>query len=156
MQYARALQQNDAERVMDMVDWMQQRLDRVQMESTEPAEYAKVRRELRRRIEQRDIEGNQVEPEGIEDRYVFCPGAEVRELASGDVAPEEAAAGARMYWLQVSFPKVDKAPLNRNGKPVESMIVGVCVSKDGRVLKRGIAGNLEIASIIPATSREEG
>ncbi len=150
IQYARALQEGRADEVIRMTHWMQERLKRVRLRSNAPEELEAAREELRRDIQTRTLEGNRLRREGVEDKYIFKPGAtfevigvDAREDARGDAL---ACPVKERTWLRVVYPSPVTALRDEAGRPVRSIVVGVNVSADGYVLKAGILGNMEIGS----------
>ena len=142
--YARAFQAGDCEPVIAMTDWMQQRLEWVRGHGGAPEAEQAARQELCERIAVRDPAGNRLRREGIEDRYVFLPGASV-EVASVDAGRQDLSAEtARRVWLRVSYTSPESAPRDEAGRAVSSLLAGVNLSAGGRGLKAGIVGTVEI------------
>jgi len=146
--YALACQENRADEVINMTHWMQECLKRVCRGSDDPAELAAAREQLRRRILSRTLEGNRLRPEGVEDIYVFAPGARIELLFSDtreDARDDELACPVReRTWLRVTYPDAAVALRDEAGRPVRSIVVGVDVSPDGFIVKAGVFGNVEI------------
>lgn len=142
-QYAVACRDGNWERVVDLTLWMRDRLAYVL--ATDGAD--SVPRERERLIADlgtRTIADNRLAEEGVEDPYVFSPGAKIdydtidagRDDLDGKVA--------RRTWLVVTYPSKDKALLDSDGVPIHSLRVGINVSTDGYVLKGNVIGNLDI------------
>ncbi|MBX3177855.1 MAG: hypothetical protein KF886_10875 [Candidatus Hydrogenedentes bacterium] len=141
--YARAYQEGDWERVLELTPWARERLDLVlETEGPEAAEAA--RDELLASFGARSVLENQLRDDGVEDQYVFAPGATL-----GYVSEDEGREGlelpvARRTWLRVDYPAREKALLDQENIPIRSVRVGVNVSHDGQVLKANVVGNLDI------------
>lgn len=142
-QYAMACRDGDGASVLDMTYWMKDRLAFV--ERTDGADAVPVERDrMVAELETRTVADNRLADEGVEDRYVFSPGAEIvydsvdagREGLDGQVA--------RRTWFRVSYPTREKALMDRDGVPIRALRVGVNVSTDGYVLKGNVIGNLDI------------
>lgn len=146
--YALALQEGRADDVISMTYWMQERLKRVRMGSDEPDDLAAAREQLREDILSRTLEGNRLRPEGVEDKYVFAPGARIELLGSDkreDARGDPLACPVKeRTWLRVEYPIATAALRDEAGRPIRSIVVGVDISPDGYVLKAGILGNVEL------------
>ncbi len=142
--YARAFQQSAWDDIIEWTWWMQERLERVQLESSDPAALARARVQLRARLRKRVVEGNQLRPEGIEDQYIFAPGA-LLEVVSVDAGRQDLVKPVRQRtWIGVTYPTRSCAPRDEAGNPLRTITVGVNVSTDGFVLKANVIGNLDI------------
>lgn len=144
MAYAQAMQRNQGEEVVRMTLWIQDRLSRLRLNGADEAALQEESAKLARRTQDRRIEGNQLSSEGLEDRYIFAPGARL-ELLGVDAGRTDLAQPSKgRAWLRVTYPMKTTAPRGSRELPIRSIIVGVNVSKQGLVLKAGIVGNLEI------------
>lgn len=142
--YASAIQSGHCDDVIAMTFWMQEHLQHVRMTSSDPNEESKAREELCRRWLERTPEGNQLSPEGIEDAYVFIPGAEVTVIGADDGREDLDKPVRERTWLEVQYPTRFRALHDQEGNPIRSLTVGVNISRDGYVLKAGVLGNLDI------------
>ncbi len=142
--YASAIQSGRCEDVIAMTFWMQERLQYVRMASSSPDEESRERGELCRRTLERTPEGNQLSPEGIEDAYVFTPGARVTVIGADEGHEDLDKPVRERTWLEVQYPAKFSALNDQEGNPIKSLNVGVNISKDGYVLKAGVLGNLDI------------
>ena len=142
-QYAAACRDGNWARVVDLTFWMRDRLAFVLASGgadAVPAERDRLMADLGTRA----VTDNRLAEEGVEDPYVFSPGADIaydsidsgREGLEGHVA--------RRTWLRVTYPAREKALLDRDGVPIRSLRVGINVSTDGYVLKGNVIGNLDI------------
>lgn len=148
LRYARALQAGRADQVISMTHWMQERLKRVQLSSSAPADEETARAELRSDILLRSLEGNRLRPEGVQDKYIFAPGARFEVIGSdkrenGGDDPLTRPVKERA-WLRVVYPNAATALRDEMGRPIRSIVVGVNTSPEGYVLKAGVLGNVEI------------
>jgi len=139
--YAHALMENDWPSVVRQTWWMRARLDRVR---TEGGDVEEARRALAESLSDRNKAGNRLRPDGIEDQYLFRPGARAEVLAADDGAEDLEPAAAGRAWVRVTYGGPERAPLGPTGLPVRSLVVGVNVDEEGLVLKAGLSGNLEI------------
>ena len=123
---------------------MQERLLHVQArdEGAETREAERVR--LRTQLSGRTMAGNQLRPEGIEDQYVFVPGAAVETIAVDEGQPGLEPSAESRTWFKVTFAKRSQALRDSVGIPIRSIAVGVNVSPDGFVLKGSVIGNLDV------------
>ena len=133
-----------ADGAIRMVWWMAERAERLALESDDLDVQRKGLDRMREQVMDRALEGNQLRPEGIEDQYIFAPGAKVtrigKDLGRSDLArPVE-----DRTWLRVTYQEPRRAPLDEDGRRIHAITVGVNLSEDGYVLKAGILGNLEI------------
>ena len=92
----------------------------------------------------RTVEGNHIGPEGIEDSYVFAPGARL-EVVDVDGGRQDLERPVKQRtWIRVSYPDPLRAPCDGKGGPVEALVAGVNVDDEGLVLKASVIGNLDI------------
>ncbi len=145
LDYAHAMQQGNWDRVIEMTLWMRDRLDYVGGQTGDGAAVMSARQELAGMLAGRDAPGNRLTAQGIEDSYVFAPGAQVEAVAVDSGREDLAAPVAERVWLKVTFPSRARAPRDSMGLPIKALTVGVNVSAEGYILKAGIIGNLEIA-----------
>jgi hypothetical protein len=144
LRYAHAVQQGNTDEVIAMTLWMRERLRRVQMETDDHERLDAAVNALEEHILRRTLEGNYLRAGGIEDQYVFAPGAHI-EIAGHDAGAEDLEqAVARRTWLRVTYPHRRTAPLDESGRSIHSLEAGVNVSREGHVLKGGVIGNLDI------------
>lgn len=144
MEYAHALQAGDWDRAVEMTLWMQERLEQIRIETGSEEAMEAARLELITRLSDRSIADNVVLPEGIEDQYVFVPGAELEVLETDEGWEDLERPAASRLWLRVTYPSRVRAPRDSTNLPIRSMVVGINVDKDGQVLKAAIIGNLDI------------
>lgn len=144
LRYAQALMDGDWDTVIDQTLWMRERLDHVRLESGSEEAVARERMRLMQWLAERTPPENQLRPEGVEDQFVFAPGTAVavaRVDAGRDDLERPVVSRA---WLRVTFPRRDQALRDARNLPVRAITVGVNVDNNGRVLKAGVIGNLEI------------
>ena len=139
MRYALAVQNGNAEEVLRLVAWMNERLRR-----TDPSKRDSVTADLERRMLDRSAEGNQMRPEGVCDQYVFAPGATLETLEEDEGRSDLSEPVAKRVWIRVTYPSPHRALLNSEGMPIHSLEVGVNISTEGLVLKAGVLGNVDI------------
>lgn len=144
MQYAVAYQDGNSEEVIGVTQWMHERLQRVRMESADPQAEVEEKEKLAERIRERTVEGNLLLPEGIEDAYVFPPGATLEPVAVDEGSDDLEMPVKQRTWIRVTYPTRARALRDENGIPIRAITVGINVSAGGRVLKAGVIGNLEI------------
>ena len=144
LRYAQALKEGDWETVIDQTLWMRERLDYVRLEGGGEEAAAREREHLARRLAERSPEENQLRPEGVEDQFVFAPGAEIA-VAGVDAGRDdlERPVAART-WLRVTYPRQAQALRDAQNLPIRALTAGVNVDEKGYVLKAGVVGNLEI------------
>ncbi|MFA6241687.1 MAG: hypothetical protein WC655_12215 [Candidatus Hydrogenedentales bacterium] len=151
MRYAHAVQDGNCDEVLRMAGWMVDRMRRVALESSDPAVIKAERDKLCEELGARVVEGNVLRFEGIEDQYVFAPGATM-EVVGKDVGRTDLSSPvAYRTWIRVTYPNSRTAPLVQDleaeaiVKPVRAWNVGVNISRaDDTVLKAGVVGNLDI------------
>lgn len=144
LRYAKAYQSGDCDEVIGLTWWMNERLRKAALELPNDTALEAIREELRTRIQERPVEGNRLRPEGIEDGYVFAPGAAFAFVSSDKGRENLSKPVHERAWLRVTYPVPDSAPCDERGKSIRSMRVGVNVSPDGYVIKAGVVGNLDI------------
>lgn len=142
-QYATACRDGDWARMVALTLWIRDRLDYVlQSDGGEAISAEKDR--LMADLGTRTVADNRLTEEGVEDQYVFSPGAEI-QYESVDAGREDLEAPtARRTWLRVTYPLREKSLLDGDGLPIRSLRVGINVSHDGYVLKGNVIGNLDI------------
>jgi hypothetical protein len=130
--------------VVKMTAWMRDRLDRVAATDASSAKRDAAVKELSDSLRQRTAEGNRLRSEGIEDVYLFAPGATVRLLRTdaGRTDLDRPVCG-RAGW-EVTYPTREKAPRDEKGRAIRSLAAGLNASCDGLILKAGVLGNAEI------------
>jgi len=142
-QYARAYQEGNWPRVIELTLWMEERLDYVAQSGT-PEDVAAERENLAAQLGTRTIAENRLNDEGVDDQYLFTPGSRLDFLSEDGGGDGLEAPVARRTWFKVTYPARDKALLDREGVPIRSVHAGISVSREGRVLKAGVIGNLDI------------
>lgn len=122
--------------------WMQERLA---YEAAQGKERQAVQDDLCGSVFRRYPAENLLTAWGIEDQYVFRPGSEIEYIGS-DLGRDDLEKPVRKRcWFRVTYPSAYGSPADEEGRPIESLTVGVNVSNDGHVLKANIIGNLDIA-----------
>lgn len=144
LRYATACQETNCEVVIAMTLWMKDRLSYVRTQHGEGEEVAQARLKLCEDLSDRRTEGNQLTPEGIEDKYLFSPHATIRFAGRGEEEAGTTKMEASVVWLEVEYAEKRHAVRDRDGRPVQSLRVGVHVSPDGDIIKAGILGNTAI------------
>lgn len=139
MEYAAAYQESRWDDVIRLTCWMQDRLARL-----EPDQKTAAAQALRERSSERPFEGNQLREEGVEDKYVFAPGATVTPVGMDQGRQNLARPVNDRTWVRVTYPTRASAPRDKDGLPIRSLAAGINVSEDGLVLKANVIGNLDI------------
>lgn len=141
--YARAYQEGQWTFVIDSTLWMKERLEFV-ARSGDPESVDEERNLLIVQVSTRRISDNHLAQVGVDDQYVFTPGATLNFVVDDEGRDDLAAPVARRTWLNVNYPVREKALLDHEGFPIRSVNVGVNISEQGDVLKAGVVGNLDI------------
>lgn len=144
--YARALQTGAWETVIAMTSWMQDRLAQAALASSNPREVDRAKQRLCARLSAREIAGNQLRPEGIEDQYVFAPGTAVAVLDTDSGRASLAEPVLKRVWVRVTYPERTRALRDVDGVPIHAVSVGINIDRNGLVLKASVLGNLDIRS----------
>ena len=144
MRYAKALQAGNCDEVVGLTAWMRQRLRNAESAGSGDTSTQTVRRELCDAIQDRAVEGNRLEPEGVEDRYVFAPGTELETLPADAGRSNLSKPVRERVWIRVTFPAPERALCDADGRPIRRVSVGVNVSLDGYVVKANVIGNLDV------------
>ena len=144
MRYAKAVQDGACDIIIPHTDWMRERLKTALAAGAGGEENDKIRGELCDKMQNRPSEGNQLRKEGVEDQYVFAPGATFEWVRADAGRTDLDTPVKRRTWIRVTFPKRSRALTDRTGRPIHSIVVGVNVSADDCVLKANVIGNLEI------------
>jgi hypothetical protein len=143
LEYAIALQENNCPAVIDLVWWIQERLRIAQI--SDGADAIRSERErLCARITNRAIGQGRLTAEGIEDQYIFRPGAKIEVQARDDGMTGLDKPVEYRVWFTVTFGSINSAIFDESGRAIRSMRIGVNVSPDGYILKAGVTGNTEI------------
>lgn len=152
VQYALAVQEGHCERVMDMTQWIRERIAYVQTTQGNSGAVDEVRDAICAEMQDRPVEQSVLTREGIEDRFAFPPGASLRVVRRDSGRNDLDDAVGHRTWLEVVYPVERYAPRTEHGAFVRSMVVGVNVSPEGMVVKAGVVGNLDVD---PASVRIE-
>ncbi len=142
--YARAMQEGDWEWAVRHTLWMRDRLRYVELHEGGTEAREKQELVLFEQLGQRTVEGNQLLKEGIEDQYVFKPGAALMMVGSDTPGEMLDRPVAERVWIRVTYPGREFALRDELHLPIRALTVGVNVSHDGYVLKANIIGNLDI------------
>lgn len=142
--YALSLVQGDYEAVVDQVLWMNERLNRIRLQTGDEEAVFAARADLLEGLGRRTVAENQLTPEGVEDKYVFAPGAMLEWLAQEDGRDDLEAPAARSDWIAVRYPSRARALRDEENIPIHRIVVGVHTDRGGQVLKAGVEGNLDI------------
>lgn len=105
---------------------------------------AEARRELCRQLTERRLESAQYGASGIEDRYVFMPGADVEVIAVEGGREDLSRDTEESVVFRVTYPAPERALRDEHGLPVRSLEARVWVSREGLVLKAGVLGDAEV------------
>ena len=144
VRYAVAFHDEKWDDVIDMVSWMRDHLVRVRVSEGTPRAVRDAREALVQQVSRRFLGANQLRPEGVEDQYVFAPGAVVIPLGADAGRLDLSHPVADRTWFCVEFSDEATALRDENGVAIRSLKVGVNVSSTGYVLKAAVVGNLEI------------
>lgn len=142
-QYARAYQEGRWGRVLELTLWARERLALVAAREG-PEALARERDTLMAAFGTRTLIENQLRDTGVEDQYVFTPGARLAFESVDDGRDDLARPVARRTWFTVTYPGREQALLDSENVPIHSLRAGVNVSHDGYVLKANVVGNLDI------------
>lgn len=140
MRYALSVQKGMSSDVVDMTWWMEERLRKV----FDSGERERTRAKLREKVLKREEGGNLIRAEGIEDKYIFVPGAGIEVKITDEGLEDLEKEVWQRSWLEVTYSNAATAPRGESENPIRSLVVGVNVSEDGYILKAGVIGNLEI------------
>jgi hypothetical protein len=141
--YARAYQDGDCDAVVAATGWMQQRLAWARSQD-KSLTVDDVRKQLCDRIASGRDERNCLRPEGIEDAQVFLPGARVEVLRVDRGRADLSETVAQRVWLKVRYANPESAPRDQTGHAIVSLVAGLNFSPEGRVVKAGVIGSLEL------------
>ncbi|MCC6487194.1 MAG: hypothetical protein IT364_06810 [Candidatus Hydrogenedentes bacterium] len=150
VRYARAVQDGFCEEIVRRTAWMDDRMHRVALESSGEDAMESAWDGLCGKALDRSVEGNVLLPEGIEDWYIFAPGASFEVTGIDDGRDDLDRAVAKRVWIRVTFSRQQTAPLARaedGGEmmAIRAVTVGINLSREGRlVVKAGVLGNLDI------------
>jgi len=144
LRYAVAVHQNNCEEVLRMLWWVQERLALLAERGAGEVELDKERERLCEELLDRSVADNRLAEEGVGDAYLFVPGAKIRAVSADDGASGLAKPVRRRVWLRVTYPVLDRALRDSEGRAIRSLLAGVNVSADGFVLKAGVEGTVEI------------
>ena len=107
--YATALAEGDFDTAVDMTLWMRERLSYRRLETGDEAAVAQTREELKAALADRSIEGNHLLPEGVEDQYLFTPGAELAVVGEAPGADDLEASALRKTLIEITYPNRETA-----------------------------------------------
>ena len=144
LDYAQAVQTNDVETILASIHWVRERLAYMDMVMGDPSAREEARARLGETLVDRAPEGNALAAEGVEDQYVFRPGAHIEVVAADEGREGLEQPVARRVWLRVTYPSPTAALRDNAGNPIHALNVGVNISREGGVLKSNVLGNLDI------------
>ena len=142
MRYVKALQEGNCDEAIARTLWMNERIEHARLKN--PEQIAEIREELCRSLTDRRIEGNRLAEEGIEDHYVMAPGSRATPVRVDEGRDDLERPTASRVWVEVVYPKRERAPLDLNGVPIRRLVAGINVTADSYVLKASVIGNMEI------------
>lgn len=132
--------------VVDHTLWMQERLQHVKLQNNDEQAVANARQALRQRLSLRKAANNQLKPTGIADQYIFAPSTTLEFLGMDTGHTGLAEPTALRTWIHVTYTERNKALRDTANIPIRSIIVGINVSHDNKILKANIVGNLDITT----------
>jgi len=144
VRYAHAVQDNDCDTVIALTLWMAERLQFVRLNGGDASSLESTRADLCRRLSERRLEEAQWEISGVEDRYVFMPGAELKVLAVEEGRGDLSRDAKECVLFRVSYAAPERALRDSEGLPVRSLEARVWISKEGFVLKASVLGDAEV------------
>jgi hypothetical protein len=139
--YLRALQLRNCDDVVRMTRWMQDRLAVARERGEAESE---ARAALCEQIREWNPAESRILPEGIRDAYLITPEATWQAVRIDEGNPRLAYPAAERTWMRVNYSLKTRAPKDKEGNPVHALTVGINVDSEGRVLKAGVLGTLEI------------
>lgn len=144
LSYVQAIQSSDVETVIQRVFWLRERVAYIDNSLTVEAERLGAHQHLREDLLRWDEAQNVLSAEGVDDHYVFAPGALIEIAGMDEGLPNLDAPTARRIWLRVVYPVPRTALRDREGRPIQALTVGLNLEAQGLVLKANIIGNLDI------------
>lgn len=142
--YARAFQEGNWDYVIDHTLWMQEYLANAAARAGAAENGLESRLALSRTLGDRSSSGNRLADTGVEDQYVFTPGAVIEVVAHDEGRDDLEQPARERVWLRVQYPDSVHSLFDDMGLPIRSVVVGVNVSEDGYVLKANVEGNLDV------------
>jgi hypothetical protein len=142
--YARAVADGDVDTAIAMTLWIQDRLAFRRTETGDEVEVANTREELAAALRDRSVEGNRLTAEGVEDQYLFAPGVDFAIVGELPGDSDLEAPAAQKVLFRIAYPRKETALCDSEGRPIHELVAGIETTKDGMVLKAGIAGNAAI------------
>ncbi len=143
--YVHAVQRRDCEQVIAMTAWMQDRLDYVRARASDAvAEEQAAREDLCQKIHRVPPDRSELSEGGVDDAALFTPLAEVELVSVDPGADDLEAPSAGRVWLRVRYPGPNDALRDASGRSIKTIRAGLTLSPEGRVIKAGIVGNVEI------------
>jgi len=144
VRYALAFQEGDWDYIIEHTLWIQERLRYERARTGEAAGSEAARLTISRELGDRSEPGNRLRDTGVEDQYVFRPGAAI-EVAARDAGRDDLERpAADRTWLRVRFPTATNALYDASGLAIRAVTVGVNVSSEGYILKANVDGNLDV------------
>ncbi len=145
MRYAAAVQDGNCDEIIRLTLWMRDRLNYVRFETGgDQASVDEARTELCDDVQTRRVEGNRIALAGIDDQYIFVPGAAIEAVSAGPGRSDLAKPVNKALRVRVTYPLASRAPKSESGASIRSLEASIYVSSDGYVLKAGVVGNLDI------------
>lgn len=142
--YAWAFQEGNWDYLIDHTLWIQERLQYEQARTGDTAAGQTTRLDIGKALGDRSEPGNRLRDTGVEDQYVFRPGAAIEVVARDEGRDDLERPTAERIWFRVRFPNMANALFDAAGLAIRAITVGVNVSSEGYILKANVDGNLDV------------
>lgn len=143
VRYAHAMLDNDCETVIGLTLWMGERLQHARIHGGDDG-HREARDALCRRVFERRLEDAEWSTSGVEDRFVFQPGARVEILGLEEGRRDLERTAMEGVRFRVAYATPERALRDASGTPIQSLETVVWVSREGLVLKAGVIGDAEV------------
>ena len=110
LRYAEAVRDGDCATALQMLWWVRERLTWAGRGEAPVDAVSRARARLCEELLRHGDDAGQLRREGIEDRYVFVPGAVIEAVALGKGREGLARPAQECLWLEVTYPPVAAAP----------------------------------------------
>ncbi|GEM_PF-2848655 len=145
MLYVRAYQEGKWDEIVEQTQWIQERIKFISNNGDNKQEkIINEKKEIIKKIQDRNINKNYLTKEGVDDQYIFLPEAKINIIGIDDKGPFIDKRIKETVFLNVEYTKPSKALRNEQQIPIKFLVCSLSVNSEGKIVKSSIIGNAKI------------